>query len=138
MAATTRKKLWALFRATAWAPLAVLVFHSGAAAVFGHEPYVDPISHFLGGVAISYFLFHAVVALVPGVGAAPRVVAILMAFGLAVTTAVTWELGELGSDLVLGTNIQHDARNVLRDLALGTGGALFMLGLHSVGASRAK
>ncbi len=113
-----------LLRKAAWAPLAVLIFHSTAAAIYSHEPYVDPIAHFLGGLAIAYFIRHSAIVFLPGVKDTSPLALDLLAFGLANTIAVLWELGELGSDLFLGSNIQNSARNVLRDLSLGGTGAL--------------
>ena len=42
-------------RGIAWAPISVLIGHSIFAKFFGHEPYVDPVMHFSGGVAAAYF-----------------------------------------------------------------------------------
>lgn len=119
-----RSDLRELLLSAAWAPLAVLVLHAWAGAFFGHEPWVDPIAHCLGGAAIAFFVRRAAGTAREALGAISPLGLDLLAFGLAVSAAVAWELGELASDLFLGTRIQVDARNVLRDLALGAAGAI--------------
>ena len=116
----------------AWAPVTVIALHVVLAKIFGHEPYVDPCVHFLGGAAMAFFVRRCA-ALGPQFVGSPSPLGLdLMAFGLACFAAVFWELGELGSDLVLGTNIQKDAHNTLRDLALGVAGAVAFLATRRV------
>ena len=42
-------------REALWAPIAVVVLHWAAGGLLGHEPYVDPVMHFLGGAAAAFF-----------------------------------------------------------------------------------
>jgi len=35
--------------------LVVLIAHAVLGDVFGHEPYVDPVMHFAGGVSAAFF-----------------------------------------------------------------------------------
>jgi hypothetical protein len=51
----------------------------------------------------------------------------LSSFGLTTTIAVLWEIGEFLSDVFLGTNIQHDVANTMRDLILGMAGGFSLL-----------
>jgi hypothetical protein len=119
----TRAAFFEYILASGSAPLAVFVLHSLAGRFFGHEPYVDPISHFFGGVAIAFFFRRICAAADKQLGQVSPLGLDLLAFGLAVTAALVWELAELASDIFLGTHIQRSARNVLRDLTLGAGGA---------------
>ncbi len=116
-----------LAREVAWAPITVFVAHEVAGGIFGHEPYVDPVMHFLGGAAMAYFL-RRVAKLSPRLLGSPSALALdLLAFGMTGFVAIVWEFGELGSDIFLGTNIQFSAANTLRDLGLGLGGAVLAL-----------
>ncbi|MAE66048.1 MAG: hypothetical protein CMJ18_17385 [Phycisphaeraceae bacterium] len=121
-----------------WAPVVVLILHEVLAGIFGHEPYVDPVIHFLGGAAAAFLLRCSVSCASGLMGRPSRVATDLLAFGLATVVAVIWELGELLSDLLLGSNIQRSAPNTLRDLALGMAGALAYLVLRRVAASRVE
>ena len=111
-------------REALWFPLAVVVFHAVAGRVFGHEPYVDPVAHTLGGIAMAFF-FHRSCAIGRSyLGDLSRLATGLLTVGLVSVVALLWELGELMSDVFLGTNIQRSAPNTLRDLTLGLGGAV--------------
>jgi hypothetical protein len=115
-------------REAAWAPASVWVAHEMAARMFGHEPYVDSVMHFLGGGAMAFFV-HRVCRL-GGIllGAPSRLVIDLLAFGLTSSVAVMWEMGELLSDRFLGTHAQLGGVNTMRDLFLGMLGAAVCLG----------
>ncbi len=112
-----------LLKRAAWAPLGVVILHAICGDIFGHEPYVDPIMHFLGGAAIAYFLRAAAELFSRLTGPLTDWGFDLMSFGLASVAAVVWEFGEWLSDVWLGTNIQHSGSAPLRDLALGLFGA---------------
>jgi hypothetical protein len=102
---------------------ALLLLHHVLGAKFGHEPVVDPICHFSGGAAAAYGLLVCVENTF-WFGQPSRWAEILLAIGCAALAALAWELAELGSDFAFGTRIQINARNTLRDLALGAcGGA---------------
>jgi len=116
-----------LLKEVAWAPFAVIVGHWLFADIFGHEPYVDPIMHFLGGAAAAYFLRRLAELSPAMVGRPSKLGHDLLAFGLCCVAALIWEFGELASDIFLGTNIQRSAPNTLRDLALGASGGFAVL-----------
>ncbi|ANM28470.1 hypothetical protein ABI59_00750 [Acidobacteria bacterium Mor1] len=118
-------------RGAGWALLLVLVGHEIAGARFGHEPVVDPIAHFSGGVAMAYFVWYGC-RRDPGFLGNPSALARdLIALGATLAVAVFWEAGELGSDLFRGTRIQTDPANMMRDLMLGgLGGAVLLAGVR--------
>lgn len=127
-----RDELRALLWRTAWAPVAVVVFHQIGSSLFGHEPWIDTISHSCGGAAIAFCVRRGA-ALVPrSVGDATPLALDALAFGLASAVAVFWELAEWASDAFRGTTIQVDVADPLRDLALGQAGALALLILAAV------
>jgi hypothetical protein len=78
---------------------------------------------FSGGAAITYFFRRAAEINPQHIGTPSATGLNLLAFGLACFAALAWEFGELFSDIFLGTNIQRNAPNTLRDLGLGVGGA---------------
>lgn len=122
-----------LLKEVAWAPVGVLIAHAILGARLGHEPYVDPVMHFLGGAAIAYFLRRAAALSPQLVGAPSNIGLSILAFGMACFAALVWEFGEWSSDIILGTHIQIHAANTLRDLSLGVGGACVYLCVRSFG-----
>ena len=111
-----------------WAPAAVVLLHWTAGALFGHEPYVDPVMHFSGGLAVAYASRHAVLAGIDVFGRLTPLAADLFAFGATSAAAVVWEIGEFASDQLIHTNVQLSLENTMRDLILGvTGAAMFLL-----------
>jgi hypothetical protein len=110
-------------REAAWPGLLVLVGHAVLGELFGHEPYVDPAMHFLGGVAAAFF-FTRLPGLLPRYFAQPTAtVTGLLGIGLTSAVAILWELGEYLSDVLFGTRIQYDVGNTMRDLVNGMAGA---------------
>jgi hypothetical protein len=119
--------IWRIVRDAAWPGLVVLAAHGILGKVLGHEPYVDPLMHFLGGVAAAYF-FVRLLTLLPDVfGEPPPVTRYLFALGLTCAVALLWEFGEFLSDALLGTRIQRSIGNTMRDLFNGMLGALVFI-----------
>lgn len=114
-------------REAAWAPVAVLLLHAAGGHLFGHEPYVDPIMHFLGGAATAFFLRRSCSIGRDGLGAPSPLAVDLLAFGLTCTVALFWEFGEFLSDRYIGTLTHTTVASTLRDLLLGVLGALAYL-----------
>jgi hypothetical protein len=120
-------------RGALWAPIIVLIAHGIAGKVFGHEPYVDPIMHFSGGLAIAYFCWRACLLSPELFGKPSRLGIDLLALGLTCAAALFWEFGEFVGDQVKGTNVQRGLGNTMRDLFLGTlGGMVFIVGARVV------
>jgi hypothetical protein len=115
----------------AWAPPAVFFLHSLAAQQWGHEPYVDPIMHFSGGMAMAFFFWQSAKYCQRYLGNPSVMVLACIAFGMAAFTAIAWEIMEYGlalqdnNPMWLGQNLL----NSLRDIALGMSGALLLVGL---------
>lgn len=116
-----------LAREAAWAPIGVVVLHSVAGGLFGHEPYVDPVMHFLGGVAMAYFAHRACVVGVDLLGSLTKLGRAVLAFSVTCSAAVFWEIGEFAVDSILNTNVQISVGNTMRDLILGLFGAVAYL-----------
>ena len=116
-----------LTREVLWAPAGVVLLHWTAGALFGHEPYVDPVMHFSGGVAVAYASRHAVTVGIDVFGRLTPLAADLCAFGATSAAAVLWEIGEYASDQLIHTNVQLSLDNTMRDLILGVSGAAVFL-----------
>ena len=117
-----------VLREAAWAPIAVLVFQ----AIVARTPYktdLDHLVHFLGGAAIAFFLFCCVRIARELLGVLRQVTPYLLAFALACTVAVLWEIAEFFSDQLLGTRLQHDLPETMGDLIAGLLGAASSLTL---------
>ncbi|HEV8700290.1 MAG TPA: hypothetical protein VGV60_03350 [Candidatus Polarisedimenticolia bacterium] len=93
-------------------------------------PPTDVAMHFLGGIAIAYFLWRAAVLAsqsgplgtigLTGLG--------VMVFGLTCAAAVFWEFAEYLSDRWLGTRAQLGLEDTLGDMLVGImGGLAFLL-----------
>jgi len=119
--------IWRIIREAAWPGITVLIAHGIRAKIFGHEPYVDPAMHLLGGVAAAFF-FTRMPRLVPQfLGELPPLTLYLFAFGLTAASAVVWEFGEFLSDVFLGTRNQRSIGNTMRDLFNGMFGAIIFI-----------
>ena len=111
--------------------MAVLVLH----AVVAETPLRKPLDfwmHFSGGVAIAYFLFHAIDCFEEFLGVRTCFGRYLFAFALACTVGLFWEFGELFSDVFLGTHIQKSIHETMSDLIADTLGAIVSLLLISL------
>lgn len=109
-----------------WAPVAVLVFHR---AIF-HTPWRQPLDfvmHYSGGVAISFFVWHALDCFASWFGKLTAFARYLLTFSLACTIGLFWEFAELASDVFRGTHIQHSIHETMRDLVADATGALTTL-----------
>lgn len=116
----------------AWAPLSILIAHAVAGGVFGHEPFVDPVMHFLGGAAACFFFRRAAEIARSTLGSLTRFGLDLFSYALACSMATFWEIGEFVADELLKGNAQRGLANTMRDLILGILGAgVFLLLLRS-------
>jgi len=114
-----------------WAPLVVLLFHQWLL----HTPYrqqLDFVMHYSGGVAIAFFLWHALDCFAHWFGKLTPFARYLFTFALACTVGLFWEFAELYSDVVYGSHIQHNVRETMRDLIADATGALTTLALTFV------
>jgi hypothetical protein len=114
---------------TAWAPLAVLVFHQAIASTALRKP-LDFTVHSLGGAAMAYCAWQAIRGL-PGLfGRLSAFASYLLSFCFAVTIGVFWEFIEQLSDKFRNTHIQISISETMRDLwadATGAGVALVLI-----------
>lgn len=101
----------------------MFVLHYLVGGWLGHEPYVDPVAHFLGGVAAAFFFWQAAAGARVYLGDLTPWALGLLAFGMASVAAVVWEFLEFLADQYFGARLQPTLANTLRDLFLGLSGA---------------
>jgi hypothetical protein len=116
-----------------WAPILVFglhIFLARATHVYQTYRWSDVPMHFLGGLAIAYFLSSCFSALPrdsisPGYRPAVQFVFVITA---TVTAGVLWEFAEYAADAIFSTRQLGDVFDTLQDLALGmSGGTTYML-----------
>jgi len=118
------------FQETAWAPLAVFCFYAVAAKGFNVYilyPWLDMPTHFVGGIAITYFFRVGTVHAQELVGSIPRSIQLVLSLGLTAVTAVVWEFLEFLSDIIFGTHMNLGVSDILSDLLFGLLGALVVV-----------
>jgi hypothetical protein len=111
-----------------WAPLVVLIFHQKIMRTPWRQQ-LDFVMHYSGGVAISFFLWHALDCFAHWFGRLTPFARYLFTFALACTVGLFWEFAELFSDVVYHTHIQQSIHETMRDLIADATGALTTLTL---------
>lgn len=109
-----------------WAPLAVLL----ASFPFASTRYAEAaysVLHLLGGAALAWFFRRAVRIAHRGW---PPGLSSLVAFALACTVALAWEIAEFASDFLFGTTLQEGLLDTMTDLILAAAGAAAWLALR--------
>ncbi len=123
-------------RRAAWAPVLVFSIHLVALLgfdIYQHFPDFDIPMHFIGGVAIAYFigLSYRAAAELKLLGEPSAVVFPPMILGLTSLAAVVWEFAEFIADQQFGTHSQPSLADTLLDLLMGLlGGAIWIFGAH--------
>lgn len=118
----------ATLKESAWAPLGVVGFYLIGLAIdlFDNFPFMDIPTHFMGGVAITYFYRVAIRNSQRLVGDIPLPIRIIFAFTCTGTTAVLWEFYENIMDRFFGFQMVRGLEDTLVDLILGLSGALVL------------
>jgi hypothetical protein len=118
----------ATLRESAWAPLGVVAFYLIGLVfrLYLIFPPLDIPTHFLGGVAITYFYLSAIKNSQRFVGDIPFPIQVLLAITCTGTTTVLWEFYENIADYFLGTHMVLGLTDTLKDMFLGLSGALVL------------
>lgn len=113
-------------REASWAPLSVFGSYllGLALGLYDLFPPLDIPTHFMGGVAITYFYRAAIRNSQRFVGEIPVPIQILFAFTCTGTTTILWEFYENIFDFFLRTDMVRGLRDTIVDLFLGLSGAL--------------
>lgn len=118
----------ATLRESAWAPLGIFGFYLIGLAfhLFDIFPPLDIPTHFMGGVAITYFFRSAIRNSQGIVGDIPLPIQIIFAFTCTGTTTIMWEFYENILDYFFGFHMVRGLEDTLVDLILGLSGALVL------------
>ena len=130
MADKTQWSNWVFttLREAAWAPLGVFSLYLVALhfQVFKLFPLADIPTHFLGGVAITYFYRVAIRRSQILAGEIPFLVQVLFAFTCTGTTTIFWEWHEYVSDFFFNTQMIRGVTDTIVDFFIGLMGALVL------------
>lgn len=125
------RALWQLTYRAAWA-LGLVFLLRAAAFHFKVRAELDNLIHFSGGLAMAYFIYHALQVFAGWIGPIRPFVRYLLIFSLSCTVALFWEFGELFSDRYFRTHIQTSVLETMGDLISGTCGAFATVSLIAV------
>ena len=125
-----------MFVAGGWAPLSVFAVHvvlSRVVNAYARFPPTDIPMHFMGGLAMAFFVSCCFQALPRDVLRSSRVVVLelVLVGSLTATSAMLWEFAEFTCDSILGTNVQRGLSNTMQDMALGLAGAAVFIALRA-------
>jgi hypothetical protein len=120
-------------REAAWAPLLVLctVFlAAGSFDAYTRFPWVDMPTHFLGGIATTYFFWRAAANARSVAGHFSKVSHAVLALGCTASTTILWEIFEFLSDRFLGAHMQHGMGDTSSDIFFSLAGSAAYLVLR--------
>ncbi len=120
---------WKALRKAAWAPLFVVGVHgvlSRILGLYGSYPWLDVPMHFVGGVAMAYFLGHALAFAHGGglLGQPNRALLVLAWIASASTVTILWEFLEFTTDRLGLTRAQASVADTMLDFLMGILGSL--------------
>ena len=115
-------------REAVWAPLSVLGFYLLGLNfhLFKLFPAIDIPTHFIGGVAITYFYRSAIRNSQGIVGVIHNSIQTLLAFTCTGTTIILWEFYENLFDFFFGTHMVRGLEDTILDMLMGLLGALIL------------
>jgi len=127
--------MFATLREAAWAPLSIFGFYVIGLAfqLFKLFPALDIPTHFIGGVAITYFYRSATRNSQGIVGDIPTAIQTLLAFTCTGTTIILWEFYENLFDFFFGTHMVRGLEDTILDMFLGLLGALVLTAFYRRG-----
>ena len=122
----------------AWAPAAIVIAHASYVGLFGHDPRLDPVMHFLGGVAGAYFATHAILIGRTWFGEPSRAGRALMAVCITASAALCWEFAEFAVGELFKMYSQLTLEETMMDLLLGCLGATIFVAVDLLRPSGSK
>ena len=119
-------------RESAWAPLSVIGFYLVGLAFHFYDLYppLDIPSHFLGGIAVTYFYRSAIRNSQAFVGEIPFPIQVLFAFTATGTTIILWEFYENILDFLFHAHNVLGLFDTLKDMIGGLLGAAVLTVLY--------
>ena len=142
---------WKILKVGGWAPLLVFathVFIDRVLDAYSLWPPIDVPMHFLGGMAIAFFISRCFQVLPREAAQKGRIVVLelLLVGSLTASAAVFWEFSEFTVDQLFHSNIQISLANTMKDMSMGIFGSIVFIlirpdscvpGQQSFGNSRA-
>lgn len=122
-------------RKAGWAPSTVFGLYLVASLAFNAYAiylWLDSVTHFAGGAALSYFLLDLFDNADDFFGHIPRSIRVVLVFSCVGTAAIFWEFYEFLSDYYFGTNMQHGRDDTMSDLFFGLLGSAVYLVVHKL------
>lgn len=115
-------------RGAAWAPVGVFLFYwiARSLQLYNRFPPLDIPTHFLGGIAITYFYRVAIRNAQTLVGEIPFPIQVMFAFTGAGTTMIFWEFYEYIADFLFDTKMVRGVTDTIVDFFVGLLGALVL------------
>ena len=120
--------VYATLKESAWAPLSVVGFYAIGLAfgLFDLYPPLDIPTHFMGGVAITYFYRSVIRNSQKVVGDIPFPIQVILAITSTGTTTILWEFYENFIDHFFGFQTVRGLEETIVDMAMGLSGALVL------------
>jgi hypothetical protein len=124
--------IFVTLREAAWAPISILFFYlvGRSLQLFNLFPRLDIPTHFIGGVAITYFYRFAIRNSQGIVGVIPNSIQTLLAFTCTGTTIILWEFYENLFDFFFGTHMVRGLEDTILDMFVGLLGALVLTAFY--------
>lgn len=125
--------LLAAISRSGWAPATLFGCYLLASLVFDAYPlywWLDSVTHFSGGAALSYFLLDLFDSADDVVGPIPHPIRMVLVFSCVSSAAIFWEFYEFLCDYFLGTAMQLGLADTISDLFFGLLGSAAFLALH--------
>ena len=125
-----------LLREALWAPAAIAL----AAFVLARVPGLDLwwLLHLAGGAAVAFCYLRLIALAGHRFGTMHAGVRYVLAFALACSTSLAWELAEFALDETLGSDLQEGLMDTMSDLMLSVCGAAAYLAWQALSESKAQ
>jgi len=120
-------------REAAWAPLLVLgmvVLAAGVFDMYTRFPWIDIPTHFLGGIAVTYFFWRACANAQSVARRFANVGQSVLSLGGTATMSILWEFFEFLADHLLGAHMLHGLADTSWDIFFGLAGGVAYLVLR--------
>ena len=113
-----------------WFPASVFIINlilDKKLDIYSVRPYFDIPMHFIGGVAMAYFLGHLFKEFASRgfLGKPNKTLLLILTFFAACTVAIFWEFYEFTADYFFQTSVQGGIPDTMLDLLMGMIGAIF-------------
>jgi len=110
--------------------LCAVVLAAGLFDMYTRFPWIDIPTHFLGGIAVTYFFWHASANAQSVARQFANVGQSVLSLGGTAAMSILWELFEFLADHLLGAHMLHGLADTSSDIFLGLAGGVAYLVLR--------